>query len=374
MRVMGAQMNVRKKGFSLIEVIVGLAISMISMIVIMQVFAVFEGDKRTTTAGADAQNNGAIALYMIERDAKMAGWGMDSSAYKGCVNTFSYCDGSAECGGAAGPLPEMNFASLTLKDGGAGSDTISIHYFADPGESSFSLPMNTTIQKTMPSPSAELDVERVEGCEEGELLLVAQAGNCTLMQVTEVQDVVRRFQHNPGGSGFFNPPASYLHEHKWPAYTSGAKVSCFKRAPNSALFSHNYSINPATRQLVRAAAGVQESVASEIVDLQAQYGIAPEGGSQVVNEWLDARGAIWGKPDLVNAKRIKAIRVAIVSRSSQYERPKGGSCISTSVDALKKWPSWASFNTAGYGEDWQCYRYKVFETVIPLRNVLWGNL
>lgn len=109
------------------------------------------------------------------------------------------------------------------------------------------------------------------------------------------------------------------------------------------------------------------------MDIQIQYGIA-DAGSQTVSNWVDAAEETWEKPNLVNAKRIKAIRIALVARSSQYERPKEGSCKITTEETVKQWPSWASFNTASYGDDWQCYRYKVFETVIPLRNVLWGNL
>ncbi|HVK95151.1 MAG TPA: prepilin-type N-terminal cleavage/methylation domain-containing protein, partial [Noviherbaspirillum sp.] len=66
-------MHPYRTGFSLIEIMVGLAMGMVSMVVIMQVFSVFEGGKRTTTGGADAQSNGAISLYMIERDVRMAG-------------------------------------------------------------------------------------------------------------------------------------------------------------------------------------------------------------------------------------------------------------------------------------------------------------
>jgi type IV pilus assembly protein PilW len=52
-------------GFSLIEILVGLLIGMLSVIVIMQVFGVFEGNKRTTTGGDDAQINGTVALDAV---------------------------------------------------------------------------------------------------------------------------------------------------------------------------------------------------------------------------------------------------------------------------------------------------------------------
>ena len=61
-------------GFSLVEIMIGLVIGMLASIVIMQVFSVFETQKRTTTGTADAQTNGSIALYTIGRELKMAGY------------------------------------------------------------------------------------------------------------------------------------------------------------------------------------------------------------------------------------------------------------------------------------------------------------
>ena len=94
----------------------------------------------------------------------------------------------------------------------------------------------------------------------------------------------------------------------------------------------------------------------------------------MVNEWVDG-GGTWSSPTLAEARRVKAIRIALVARSTQYERPEPGSTCNTTTPAMAAaWSSWASFNTSNYPSDWQCYRYKVFETVVPLRNVLWGNL
>ncbi|WP_420476291.1 PilW family protein [Noviherbaspirillum sp. ST9] len=367
-------MHHRQNGFSLVEVIVGLGIGLISMLVVMQAFAVFEGEKRTTTSGVDAQNNGAISLYMIEQDARMAGWGMDATVYTGCDTTYSYCDGSAECGGAVGALPGLDFASLKAVDGGTRPDTFAAQYFADVKVASFSLPTNTTLQKTMPRPSAELDVGSVNGCNEGEFVLVQQAGSCTLMQITHIQDTALKIQHNPGSSGPYNPPEAYQKENGWPAYTRGARLSCFAKPNAGALFQRSYSIDTKTWHLQRTDSGNKEVIASDIMDLQLQYGITAGGGSQVVNDWVDAAGETWGNPSSDDAKRIKAVRIALVARSTQYEKPKDGVCKTTTPEMVEKWSDWAAFKTGHYPDDWQCYRYKVFETVVPLRNVLWAKL
>ena len=373
-------MKAKHHGFSLVEIMVGLAIGMIAMIVVMQVFDLSEKQKRTTSGGADAQSNGAIALYMIERDTRMAGWGMDSAVYASCNSAFSYCDGSEACGGEAGDLG-VNFAPVRITDGGTNPDAITIQLFADPNLDTFKYPASTSISKSMPQPSAELNVNSVAGCVNGGMVLVAQAGTCTLMQITQIQGTALKLQHNPGGSGIYNPPANYQSTNNWPAYTAGATLSCFPPPSSGPLYQKVYAIDTASRQLQRTdntvtPAVTDEPVTAEIFDLQAQYGIAPVG-SQTVDEWVNATGATWATPSLADWKRIKAVRIAIVARSTQYEKPAAGeACTTTTDDMVAAWASWAEdvFSTDDYPGDWRCYRYKTFETVVPLRNVIWGNL
>lgn len=400
------------KGFSLVEIMVALVVGMISMVVVMQVYSVSEGKKRTTTGGADAQTNGAIALYMIERDARMGGWGLDSSLYSGCNVTYSYCDGSAVCGGATGPLSNFSFASVRVTDGGTGNpDTITVQYFADPDLDTFRLPANTTLRSTMPQPSSELNVQSVSGCAVGSLVLVQQSGNCTLMKITQVQGTSLKLQHNPGANGEYNPSAAYQNANGWPAYSQGARLSCYASAPNSASFYKTYSVcdsnlTPPTGTKRCAAPGsgnpvrqlgvsdntltpvlTNNPMVSDIIDLQAQYGIASSGvappANQVVDTWSDATGT-WADttttPTMTDLKKIKAVRLALLARSGQYEKPDAaGVCTTTTATRLTQMladagATWATFNSANYPADWQCYRYKVFVTTVPLRNILWAKI
>lgn len=72
--------------------------------------------------------------------------------------------------------------------------------------------------------------------------------------------------------------------------------------------------------------------------------------------------------------RIYAVRFAVVARSGLKEKPlTTGVCNTTTVG-----PTWAggtisvSKNPDGSANaDWMCYRYKTFETVVPLRNAIW---
>jgi prepilin-type N-terminal cleavage/methylation domain-containing protein len=73
------------RGFSLVELMVAVAIGLIATVVIFQVFAVSEGVKRTSTSGGDAQQNGSLALFSIGRDVRMAGYGINNVALLGCT-------------------------------------------------------------------------------------------------------------------------------------------------------------------------------------------------------------------------------------------------------------------------------------------------
>jgi type IV pilus assembly protein PilW len=124
-----------------------------------------------------------------------------------------------------------------------------------------------------------------------------------------------------------------------------------------------------------------------IVNIQAQYGISATANDNQVTEWVDAGGATWGAPSVANRNRIKAIRIAVVARNGLLEKENVTSVCSSVTEALPTglcaWegsednPAPAidlSKNTDGTNNpDWKRYRYRVFETIIPMRNLIWSK-
>ncbi|TMH95273.1 MAG: prepilin-type N-terminal cleavage/methylation domain-containing protein, partial [Betaproteobacteria bacterium] len=82
MRALIARRHAR--GFSMVELMVAMVISLIGVIIIFQVFEASEGVRRTTMSGGDAQQNGAVALYLMERDLRNSGMGINDTIYAGC--------------------------------------------------------------------------------------------------------------------------------------------------------------------------------------------------------------------------------------------------------------------------------------------------
>lgn len=372
-------------GFGLIEIMVGVVISIIASIVMFQTYSVSERQKRTTTGAADAQGNGAIALVMMERDVKMAGWGqnIDGDFVDECTTIYSYRDGA--------PVPELVtglFASVVVTDGGtAGPDSITVQYYGNPSQQQ--IPSNvgpTTIREDMPQSSSELKVTNTNFChvdtdgdgvwnpaKDSPLAVVSQNGRCTLMQITMVSDSALHLQHNPGGGDSYNPTIQYQKDNGWPKYTRGAKIHCFA---TPTLYQRTYRID--SNQLVldeRNNAGAVQTfqISPDIVDMQIQYGIANLATSQKVDQWVAATGA-WVNPSATDRKRIRAVRVALAARSATYEKPdETGTCTTTTTTMAETWSNWAAFNTGTYQSDWGCYRYKPFEAAIPLRNIIWAK-
>jgi type IV pilus assembly protein PilW len=81
-------------GFSLVEVMVAMVIALLGILVMTQVFSLFEGQRRTTSGGDDAITAGGIALYGIQRDIQQSGWGIGSAQLIGCTVTGQWGSGT----------------------------------------------------------------------------------------------------------------------------------------------------------------------------------------------------------------------------------------------------------------------------------------
>jgi len=394
------QPRVSTSGFGLVEVMVGLVIGMLAVIVAMQVFSVSEASKRSTTGGADATTNGTTALYLVQREAAMAGWGLDSSLYlgrtdtsnpilPGCATLNHYCSGCTS--------PDWSLAPISITDGGSGPDTITIRYFSNPDSGNF-VPATTARVYSNTGDSTngwKLKVSSNFGCKTGDLVLVADptGDTCTLVQVSAAPDTTpgsMTLTHQSGvASGVFNAPA--WESGTIPAVNTNVTLAtCFTPAANGPTSSRTYNVDTSQGVLQRSdtiAGTVKEAIADGIVDLQAQYGIAADG-EQVVKTWVDgSTTAGWDSPapkagtsgstTKNRLQNIKAVRIALLARSSQYEKPKGTSCDATTgtpgTPGADGWSSWATFDTSNYQSDWRCYRYRAFEVIVPVRNIIWGN-
>lgn len=361
----------RPRGFSLVEVMVAVAISMVAVLVIMQVFAMFEGQKRTTTSGSDAQTDGAIATYTVERDVRMAGYGLNLPQALGCTVNSSF-------NGTAGTF---TLTPVQITDGADGlPDSINV---LSSSKGSWSVPARITTNH--PPEATNMFLNTTQGIAVNDMMIGFQEGSpCTLFQVTGIPNGNVQIHHRstspwnpPGGQNIFPQPDGY---------TAGAMLFNL-----GSIINRTYSIDAggnlqlADYQSATNATVVRPLVAN-IVSLQAQYGFDARPGTQLdsrVTQWssamidADSSGTVGDPGDI---RRIFAVRLAVVARSPLKEKPaSNGNCNITTTTSPNR-PTWiagaidVSRNPDGTANpDWMCYRYKVLETVVPLRNLFWSE-
>ena len=87
--------------------------------------------------------------------------------------------------------------------------------------------------------------------------------------------------------------------------------------------------------------------------------------SQTVNEWVDATDD-WEDPTAADQRRIKAVRMAIVTRGNQEKDCTVAPASYTLYAGL------TGAQTVNLSADQRCYRYKVLTIVVPLINIIWA--
>lgn len=345
-------------GFSLVELMVGLVIGLIASLVIMQVFSAFEGQKRSTSGTADAQTNGSIALDQIQRDAQMAGYGIPMpSADK--ENTSLNCDPSPvfdHDGNAA--TPDLGLFPLAINDGGSAdgvSDVVTVRYSTT---ARGAIPVKI-INATNANTAVGLVAENNIGCNDNDIVLIAQGPLCRMTRVADANGAPDTLQNI---SLIASTPVGA-------PIVIGAKIACMGNWGDYRyeIFNNQLNLN-----------GVP--VVSEIVNMQAQYGISAAANSNQVVNWVNATGS-WATPTVTERNRIKALRIVVVARNNLLEKEAVTQPCTTTKGVVNNGPcAWddTQFDAAptidlSAVNNWQNYRYKTFETIIPLRNMLWSK-
>jgi type IV pilus assembly protein PilW len=335
-------------GFTLVEIMVGLAIGMLATMVIMQVMSVFETQKRVTTGTADAQTNGGIALYNIGRELQLAGYPLlplEDSPLECTALTF----GATGIGG----ISPVSITEGVAAPGVSASDTITIRY----GSSQMGgVPTRIT---AMGAPTAnDATVDNNLGCQANDIAIIINGAACAMTGVSAV------------------PGASTITLKDNTAVAAGVAIANANIACLGAWNEVTYAVNAGnlTRNGVPSVAG--------IVNLQAQYGVSATANSNQVAQWVNASGGTWAAPAIADRNRIKAVRIAVVARNPKMESTAvTAACSSLTAAAPTGLCAWAGSATSpaptidlSAGDtNWLRYRYRVFETIIPLRNVIWSK-
>jgi type IV pilus assembly protein PilW len=394
-------------GMSLVELMVASVIALLGVIVIFQVYATNEGVRRSSTSGSDEQISGLIALSLLEREIKTAGYGINDNDILGCAMRV-YDNQRTPNIQPVYPLAPV----YIVPNAGTTPDVIRVIY----GQ-----PTLTTASVQLLDMSTTTDTFTLPfrvGFNVGDLVVVGQTGQyCTLAEVTalagpndlghvvgtvSVGTTTRLIRFNdPTGTPYVYkyPQAKILNLGALPTVGAWPVYNEFSVTNNSAVPGTNNKLNVAN---LWAQVATANPIADQIVQMKAEYGIDDgiqngtvparvyQPDDNIIDKFTNVSPIVLSPNPPTNMQqwqRIKAVRLAVVSRSANTIDPTTGK--GTACDATPAFdPSlltnvypvrWARGPDAPNGKpidvstsaDWQCYKYKVYETTVPLRNVLW---
>lgn len=366
-------------GFTLIELMIGMAIGLLATLAITQTLLVSEGQKRTATAGSNAQVGGVLALSTLRQSIQMAGYGFSSSPDSIGCQVEARFNGADPWAAATPVAPQM--VPVVITNGASGApDSIRV---LSSSKNSFSVPIRIIAPGYNPALAGfetAFPIASVRSVAQGDLM-VAVTDSTTTCQVFQASA-------DPGALSQVDRADDSA---KWNlagypdrAYNDG-QFLINMGAFNDVTYSVGVRNTLQSNTFVLAADSTPSysgpvNLFSNIVNLQAYYGKDTDANGSV-DTWdnvTPTTNAGW--------LQVLAIRVAVVSQSNQFEKTDSNNKNVTETNPL--WDVGADSlitEAAACGTskcvplkvdhltDWKQYRYKVFDTIVPLRNMIWRS-
>jgi type IV pilus assembly protein PilW len=383
----------RAGGFSVVELMVSVVVGMLALMFATRLIVGAEQNKQASLGGSDSMQNGMLAMFSISGDAAQAGYGLNDPIITGCNTVFSDTDGFALATAMRDTTVVRPLAAAIIESNGVNPDRLSLY-------SGSSMSGTGTVRVTSNyANGTQVDVDRRPyGFARDDVIVVAPetaGGDCALAQLSA----------DPGTLAA--PPAQqsiFIASGEGRRFNSGAlgvqfsagQARLFNLGNVKKLAFHTWSVSDGFLQLrstdLAGSSTTPSTVIDNVVSIKAQYGLdtrlgmnfTPQDGMQI-GLWsasmtdADSDGVVGGAGDY---QRIAALRIAVVARSKNPEKPNtDGSCSTTSAkpvvfdsvepQGVAKVPITVEVGVTGDPADWTCYRYRVFETIVPLRNAGW---
>lgn len=365
----------RSQGFTLVEVMVGLALSLLSMLIIIQLFSVSDARKRVTTGAAEGQQTANVSLYQVGRFVRLGGegliqgrdvWGCPIQAFRSGAQILpapaAFPAQFANVNQTVRAIPVLIVPAAT---GGQGDVIVVIAGNGETGQAE--------LQLSAPPAAASLALQRTNGVKRQDLILMTAPGsiaNCQIAQVDPtfplvVTEAIKTLPLSTTGT-LYNTAAGLAGG----IYNSGSVAFQLGQTPMFTMLGINATNNTLEQYDLLNLSGTATSVIADgVFDMRARYGVVDAAGVgplawqvPAVAPW-DAATLTAGTPaalDLVD--RIRAIRISMVFRSTEPV---------TDVSPPTTYTMFPDDSpiTVPISANGQRYRYQVYDTVIPLRNL-----
>jgi len=391
-----------QRGFTLVELMVamatGLVISLVAAVAMLAVGLQF----RFVGDSSAAQVNAQLALGVINDAGRNAGAGLFNNRQPICATFNAWSSGTIKSNGGA-------LMPARITDGGSATAPDTIVFTAATGTG----PLSGMPVLDAAAAGGSLVVSAGGLVNNGDLALVGVPASttvpCTLFQVTATPTVgvacggnavqCATLARTSAGSTGYNPSnGTYTNTPQYGYASSGSVVgpavvmrigtgfqqTAFELMCGTLVQYNAFTTAASCTSTPLAFGNGVNAMVTQVVQMQAQYGVSATAGSDVVTSWVDASGGTWGAPSVADVQRIKAVRVVVVIRAKEPDAStvtaasctNGGGVVNTgpcSFDDASAPVIDLSTTPVPAGKTWRHYRYRVQQAVIPLRNVIWSD-
>jgi len=338
-----------ERGLTLVDVIVALVVAALTIIVVAQSFIVVQTIQRSVSGAADAHGAAAFALRTLAIQVANAGAGLAQAA-----EAFDGCPTTADVATALRPL------ALLITDSGRADrpDALVVRqsYAATAVPARF---------VSAASAGSDFQVEAVDGFSVGDrVIATSRDGRCVTTDVTDIAAA------GPGVIDVTHAPVDV----DLPATSVLLSLGPAGRASTS-----RYDVVSGTLRSTDIGNGdAPNPLVSNLVNVKFQYGIDSDGDG-ALDTWVSATGA-WSPANVLvtpraTLDRIKALRIGVIARAERIDptRIRDFHWVLFDCELANKSACPGRLEGTIPATVAGAYRYRIMETVVPLRNALWNR-
>lgn len=371
----------RSAGFTLVELLVAVAISLVLTLAITLMLVRYEGTRRTLTATNDSSIGGAYVAYLLDRSVRSAGSGFTQSWRDsfGCQLLVARSGTTKLPRSTAFPAPfatvpqTVRLAPVVVHAGvgTGGSDVLAVQTGAS------ALAESALRVRTASATASQLRVPTTVGLRDGDLAFVFQNNTeCLLQQVSSgfvggVSDLLTfggTYATAQQGTTRLQDMGATTPAFVAPIGNTTGNLPLFQLigiGSNATLVTHDMLQLDGTDSVAAVADGVD--------DLRALYGVDTNDDGRI-DSWQSPATAPWNAASLLdgsatartNLSRIIALRIGILVRTSSPERSAVSPSSLTLFSDLGSTLQVSRTLTSAE----QLLRWRTVEVTVPLRNVL----
>jgi type IV pilus assembly protein PilW len=377
------------KGLSLVELMVGLAIGMIAVLVAYQSFTGVESTRRTTISVGDMQTGGLYAVFLTGIEVGKAGMAVsaNSDALDNCARGLR--DGFYPVPVLAnrGDTASTGLAAFTGTAAGTSRDPDSDQlfiFYANP--KLLVRPVNLALSVAATDNTVNALAPLTNAFLEGDRVVISDENNCATGIVAS--------------DGTLDPDTGIttftLEGQIGASFAADLRTNILNLGPDNEIVRQIYwlGMDGVFRRTILATDPANDRVDpifSNVERFRVQYGVAANPNDAFISEWVNpsneknlsgddwSSAAVWNANYEALGERIKAIRVSFVIRGDEPEKDLAGDDFNGTLFAdcgglpVGSCPTGEEVTIAADDREKIGWRHRIYETVIPLKNSIWGS-